>query len=227
MGRRIKNIYSESFYNQPGPKHLQSLILAIAKEKKVKKVLDVGCGSGWLVKALKETGFDAQGCDNSPLAVKKNIIRASATNLPFANNFFDMVTAISLIEHFNQKETPKFLSEVRRVLKPKGYFFLITPNFATPLRFLQGKNWHGYLEPTHITFYTPLSLKSKLKRSGFSDFKFTFKPLPVKDFDWIIPFFSKKPPRKISIALNYLAVATPLCLLKNSFAILAKSTKNE
>lgn len=219
--------YDLSFYRQPGPKHLESLIIQITKDIGAKRVLDVGAGSGWLVKALRNNGLKTIGYDNSPLAVKKDlVIQGQATQLPFPPNSFDLVTAISLIEHLTRSEAKRFLTEVKRVLRPKGYLFLITPNYASPLRLIQGKKWHGFLDPTHVTFYTPWSLRNLLKRNGFKNTKFTFPPPDIEGFDWTVPKPIKNSPKPMKIILNFLATSTILALLKNSFSILAQSTKN-
>jgi len=48
-----------------------------------------------------------------------------ARYLPFKNNVFDLVTAIEVLEHI--KETQLVISEIYRVLKPKGFVFMTTP----------------------------------------------------------------------------------------------------
>lgn len=225
MGKTVKKtVYNKTFYYQKGPKHLASIVIKIAKEKNAKKVLDVGAGSGWLVSKLRSVGIEAYGCDRSLLAIKSNlIVRAEATKLPFKTNSFDLVTSISLIEHLTPSQVNKFLTEIKRVLKPKGFLLLVTPNFGSPLRLIQGKNWHAYLDVTHINFYTPLSLRRLLLKMGFINTKFTLPTPPPEDFDWIIPFFPTKLPKLVRIILNFLITSTPLSILKNSFSILAQN----
>jgi len=223
-----RNIYNQKFYHQPGPKHLKSLITQLAKELEIKNILDVGAGSGWLVNHLQKQGFGVIGIDYSPMATKKNLVlSAKATKLPFADNQFDLVTAVSLIEHLNSSDVKRFLNEVKRVLKPTGYLFLITPNLASPVRLIQGKKWHGFCDSTHIKFFTPWSLKNLLKKGGFTNFRLTFPSPPAKDFDWTVPKILKNSPKPIRKMLNFLVISTPLALIKNSFAILAQSTKKQ
>src|SRR3989304_4817174 len=91
--------------------HLAQGIIKLMPKNKLKKVLDVGCGTGRLVKHLNKQSlrsspaergaglkqsFRAIGCDNSPNAVriaqklnnKLTIKLASATKLPFKKNSF-------------------------------------------------------------------------------------------------------------------------------------------
>jgi SAM-dependent methyltransferase len=219
-------VYDRFFYKQTGVRHLQSTITKIAKKLGAKEVLDVGAGSGWLVKSLRKNGFKACGIDNSPLAIKKGLVKkGQAINLPYASNRFDLVTAVSLIEHLNSFQAEKFLREVKRVLKPKGYLFLITPNYSSPTRLIQGKRWYGFLDPTHLRFYTPFSLKKLLIKNGFYNLKFTFPAPEAESFDWTIPKIFKKLPKPIKYFINFLAISTWLALLKNSFSVLAQSKK--
>jgi len=100
-----------------------------------KTVLDVGCASGALLYMLKkhETkevvgidsaeypvsfGVEHYGLDLRPVALE-------SANLPDA--YFDLITLIDVIEHI--EDINAFLIELRRVLKPGGNIFIITPNY--------------------------------------------------------------------------------------------------
>lgn len=218
----------KDFYNQEYFQKRDSLSLSLAetlrltlKGLKVKKVLDVGCGTGNLVEFLKQSGFAAIGCDHAKEAVKiSGQIRAPATNLPFKDASFDCLTAISLIEHLNFKEAEKFLDEAGRVLKPKGCFFLVTPNRQSPRRFLQGKNWFAYSDPTHKIFYSPFSLKRLLKQHHFSNFRFRFRVKYETPADWPIPLPSL--PQPLAFFLNFGLIFSPLAYFRDSFWLLCK-----
>lgn len=209
--------YNELYFSQRDhlDLHIAASIATLMKDNSLKKVLDVGCGTGKLVKYLNENGFQAYGCDNVNIAVKtarkinkKNIIvKAPATKLPFKKNSFDILTAISMIEHLTKKEINAFILEAKRVLKPNGFIFIVTPNLASPWRFIHGKKWFGYSDPTHITFFTPLSLAKLLKQNGFYYPKFWFKtnhPNYWKNF------------------VYYFLFSTPFCFIRNSFWLAAQ-----
>ena len=110
-----------------------------------KKVLDVACGNGYLLKALPESN-EKYGIDSSGESVSNarkespdsKVLKASMYRLPFKNDFFDTVVMANVMpnadfkahdekrEH-NQK---KAVAEAWRVLKKKGTLFLTTPNNA-------------------------------------------------------------------------------------------------
>ena len=88
-------------------------------------VLDVGCGTGLSTIALREAAKNIIGLDASlemvSLAPAGNGIKyvvASAENLPFENNGFDLLT---LSQVFHWLDANRFLKEANRVLRPNGW----------------------------------------------------------------------------------------------------------
>lgn len=231
------NPYSKSYFQKQEyfPQHFSQALLSFLKELGVRKVLDVGCGTGRLVKFLNENGFEAIGCDLAEEALKiarernKNscLVKASAINLLFKNQSFDLVTAIALIEHLTQKEGRQFIQETHRVLKKDGYFFLVTPNLLSPRRLLKGKNWFAYSDPTHLTFYTPLSLAKLLRQEGFDYFRFWFKIPKDLPFDWWFADQVERLPKILKNLISFLLISTPLALLRESFYICARKSSRE
>ena len=179
MKHYTKDYFEERDHLEP---HIAESIRIFMKDNKLKKVLDVGCGTGRLVKFLNDNDISAIGCDIYEQALiaarkiydKNTIIKAAATKLPFKKHSFDLISSISTIEHLTKKETIEFINEAKRVLIPNGFIFIVTPNFASPWRFIQGRKWFGYSDPTHINFFTPLSLANLLKDYGFYNPKFWF-----------------------------------------------------
>lgn len=214
--------------------HLATAIKSLAKKHKLKTVLDVGCGTGRLVNYLNKERIFAYGCDISNEAVKKAIVLnskrsiylASADKLPFKNGSFDLVTSISTIEHLDKKSVKKFIEEAGRVLKTKGFIFLVTPNFSSPFRSIYGKNWFGYKDPTHINFFTPNALSNLLKANGFDHINFNFK-IPYQNYlEWDFPSFFHKFPKWLKILVIYLLFSTPLSRIRNSFWISAQKVSD-
>jgi SAM-dependent methyltransferase len=97
------------------------------------RVLDVGCGTGRWVRRLEERGLSVVRIDQSSemlsLARKRGTLSLMASgeaqNLPFRDESFECVSAVTVIQHIPPQEQVRALSEMVRVLRPGGYLFLI------------------------------------------------------------------------------------------------------
>lgn len=103
-----------------------------------RSVLDIGCGFGsFVLYALEQGAQHVTGIEvtEQDLATAKQSIRdsrtqfqvASALQLPFEDGSFDTVTSFDVIEHLPKETEVTFFSEVNRVLKTGGVFYLSTP----------------------------------------------------------------------------------------------------
>jgi SAM-dependent methyltransferase len=110
------------------------------KKQGVKRVLDVGCGLGNNLLPLLRYGFDVYGLDSSRKAVvitkgllakekgkTERAVVASFAEIPFSNNWFDAVLSIQTLQHGNETEVRRGISEITRVLKPDGLLFVTLP----------------------------------------------------------------------------------------------------
>lgn len=221
----MRSYYNKDYFNKRDhlDLHIAESIKLLATSNQLQTILDVGCGTGRLVKFLNENGFNAYGVDPyAKLPKNKHFIKASATKLTFKSNSFDLVTSISMVEHLTKTEAHRFIEEAKRALKPEGYIFLITPNFNSPLRFVQGRRWFGYSDPTHITFFTPKTMFHLLRTNGFSDVTFRIPSAKNINFDWYLPSFFRKFPMFFKNFLNYLMITSPLSTFRDSFWVVAR-----
>ena len=103
------------------------------KNSKNKKVLDLGCGGGNNIKFLAEEKYNIYGIDSSETAIKltKNqcnkkyrnqIILGDFKNLPYKNNFFDLIIDRMSITHNSEKDIELIINEVWRVMKKDAIF---------------------------------------------------------------------------------------------------------
>ena len=103
------------------------------------RVLEVGCGTGLLLKETAQQAKEAIGLDISPgmLAVAQsrglNVIEGDATSLPFEDGQFDLVYSFKVLAHVASIE--RALTEIGRVLAPGGLAILDFYN-RTSMRYL-------------------------------------------------------------------------------------------
>src|SRR3989344_1032432 len=98
-------------------------------------VLDLGCGDGTLLDSLKLRGNNAEGVDLSQEAIKKCIAKGhkvelfdfSDGKLPYADNSFNYVVMLDVLEHLYDQDT--VLAEAKRV--SKRFVILSVPNFSS------------------------------------------------------------------------------------------------
>jgi ubiquinone/menaquinone biosynthesis C-methylase UbiE len=93
-------------------------------------VLDCGCGTGHWLTTLASPGRRVVGLDRSAEMLMQaarrkplELVRGEAEYLPFETGSFDRVFCVNSFHHFPSKQL--FVSEVRRVLKPRGGFATI------------------------------------------------------------------------------------------------------
>jgi len=98
------------------------------KLKKGQKVLDIGCGKGFLVKDLVDLGIDAYGLDiskygirNCPEDITGRLHLGSADNLNFLDNSFDLVISINTIHNLTKSKCLIALKEIERVSRGKSF----------------------------------------------------------------------------------------------------------
>lgn len=93
-----------------------------------RRVLDVGCGRGFLGDIVREQGGVYHGLDLVRSRQGFPLTLGEATALPFANASFDAVSCVDVFEHIEHGGVAA--REFRRVLRPGGFVFLSSPNYA-------------------------------------------------------------------------------------------------
>lgn len=101
------------------------------------RLLDIGCGPGWLLRAAAGRGLEAWGIDLSARALQMarqvvpeaRLSAGSAAHLAFPNNYFDYLTCIGVLEHFTHME--QSVREMQRVARYGARFCIMVPNSIT------------------------------------------------------------------------------------------------
>ena len=103
------------------------------------RVLDIGCGKGFLVKAFMADcpGLEAYGLDISqyalalaPAEIRGHLARGTAETLPFPDNTFDLVVSLNTIHNLPRLAAVRAMAEIERVSKGNG--FVVVDSYRTP-----------------------------------------------------------------------------------------------
>ncbi len=148
--------------------------------------LEIGCGIGSIAAALQTRGLEVIGTDISQEAISYGCDKypelclevQPAEVLPYADQSFDLVLSFDLFEHVAQID--RHVAEVKRVLKPNGYYLLQTPNKFSNVVFEtlahRSLSWRRY----HPSLHSPGQLQRRFRKHGFS-VRF-IKMNPINDF---------------------------------------------
>lgn len=139
-------------------------IRLVQKSVEGRKILDVGCGVGSVLLALKKPGRELFGIDINERYLKEikdesiKVRKMNAEELEFPHEHFDTVIATDVIEHLDHPL--KALSEWTRVLKKRGRLIIAEPNKNVSFfKIIVGKN------PYHKREFGYFELKKILERS--------------------------------------------------------------
>jgi SAM-dependent methyltransferase len=166
------------------------------------RILDVGCGPGFLLSAIGD-GWEKHGVEVSEVAAEHarahgRIHYGILANAAYPDGHFDVVVLHHVIEHV--ADPSSLVREVRRVLAPHGVFILGTPNFDSGCARRYGEKYRLLHDKTHVTLFSDDSMRRCLRDHGFcierSDYPYFETPyftaenlLRLLDTDGVSPPF--------------------------------------
>ncbi len=106
-------------------------LIALARERDARQVLEVGCGTGRWLAELWPVAHQVYGLDLSPGMLRQarqrdarfRLTCGRATRLPFPQAAFDLVFCVNALHHFDSPRV--FISEARRLLRPGGALVVV------------------------------------------------------------------------------------------------------
>ncbi|MFO1478343.1 MAG: class I SAM-dependent methyltransferase [Verrucomicrobiota bacterium] len=151
-----------------------SWVESAASNRQPGRVLDVGCGRGWLLKAFQDRGWQVQGTELSDTAsayarevLKLPVRIGSLESLNFPAESFDAITLWHVLEHLSDPRS--LIEEARRILRPGGVLMIGVPDFGGwEARWTEGK-WFHLDVPRHLTHLTRPTLAKALAERGFRE----------------------------------------------------------
>lgn len=135
------------------------------------KILEVGCNIGMQLKALQKLGFNnLYGVELQWYAVEKamgpsskiNIIQGSAFDLPFKDNYFDLVMTNGVLIHIAPQDLPQAMSEIIRC---SNNYIMGFEYYSEQLQAVSYRGHEGYLwKADFAKEYLKCSLELTLKK---------------------------------------------------------------
>lgn len=163
--------------------YVQENLLGEIEWNRTERVLDIACGSGWLVfeaarRLPKRKGALACGCDLSEGMLHQGpagglsddrvrFMAASAQRLPFKNRSFDAVMCTAAFHHF--PEPDRALLEFKRVLRPGGIVLICDTCRDQSIGIWVWDRLHRWFEKGHVKYYRRDELRALLRDAGFKD----------------------------------------------------------
>ena len=135
------------------------------------KILDVGCGKGFLlyeftqvVPGLEVHGIDISeyGIEHAKEEVASCMTLASATELPYEDNFFDFIFSITTLHNLPNYDLDKALKEIERVGKSRKH--IVVESFRNEREKVNLLYW----QLTCRSFYAPEEWEWFFEKSGYS-----------------------------------------------------------
>lgn len=140
------------------------------------KVLDVGCGKGFLLYELSKKGLDVYGIDISKYALEKakeeikdRLTEGVAQAIPYEDNSFDLVYSINTLHNLYCYDLKEALKEIQRVGRKNKYICVESyRNEEEKVNLL-------YWQLTCEMFCTPKEWEWWFKEAGYTgDYSFIF-----------------------------------------------------
>jgi len=166
--------YEGAYFKTDTDYHVRQLLKLVPPPA---RILDVGCGTGVMIRALENNGYTVRGIEPAPFASDfarnkgHDVLTGDFMSVQLPENHYDVVVALEVIEHVH--DPGRFLRRVRRTLRSGGLFYYTTGNFKgfSLQRRLFGKAvLDSYVAPEgHIYFFSNTTMKRYFRESGFSE----------------------------------------------------------
>lgn len=151
--------------------------------------LEIGAGTGWMLRALRERGWSAIGSERSFDAAA--IAHDGAGAPVFVGDLgavrrepvLDLVIMFHVLEHLADP-----LAELRAAaarLRPGGRLVLGLPNLASWQASFAGRDWMHLDVPRHLCHFTPDAIERALGASGMRLERIDFRSAEHDPFGWV------------------------------------------
>ncbi|MDD4940135.1 MAG: class I SAM-dependent methyltransferase [Candidatus Omnitrophica bacterium] len=176
----IREFYCEEYFRNHNIQYLKGLDgnsiesrIRLAQEsvkyeihpfKRTGKLLEVGCASGFFLKAAERLGWETMGIEISEFAclfasqrLGLNVMNSRLEDAGLPKNHFDVIVMFMVLEHF--PDPVRILQIAKESLKTGGIMIIKIPNYRCVESVIFKSKWHQLSFPYHLYIFSPASMK--------------------------------------------------------------------
>jgi len=141
------------------------------------RLLEVGCGDGYLLAEAERRSFEVTGVEYSEHAARRaragltrgQVLVGDLSQVDLPAGAFDVCILADVIEHV--RDPRSFLSTVRKRLKPGGCLLIATPSTDSWSARLMRRRWMEF-KTEHMSYFSRRTMESLLAQTGFQSIRF-------------------------------------------------------
>lgn len=205
---------ASAYFETKGParwlfmKRFKVAVDYLTKIKKINSLLDAGTGIGFFLPTLSQLSKKIVALDYAQHTLRYakamckkrkivniNFVQGNLLNLKLGKQKFEIITALSVLEHIPPQKLNLLMKNFKKILKPGGYFIAGWPNEGNLLFKLAQQLEKRIMRPEVFKSihdknakYIPLGHVSRSKQIEMAVIK-NFKTIEMKSLPWIFPSF--------------------------------------
>src|SRR5713226_1067767 len=164
-GDRDRRHLNYDYSRYAGLDYAEFYEVMLSRMRPAPPILELGSGLGYFLECARRHGMSAVGIELSAEGIAAGaprrlaVVRADLTlPLPFKDEAFGSAFAHHVLEHMLRETERRVLRETRRVLRPGGFLFVVSPNPHVQA---------AHDDPDHINLFTPHELREELLATGY------------------------------------------------------------
>ena len=154
-----------------------------------RRVLDVGCGGGWMLSAMRDRGWRVIGSEISistaRSAAEENQVAVFVGELDALHSSaqFDFIILFQVLEHVSDPFT--VLRRCADLLSKGGAIVVVVPNFSSWQARFFGRSWLHLDVPRHQYHFSPHTLRYAMEKAGLQVVRTRFASLEHDPYGWV------------------------------------------
>jgi SAM-dependent methyltransferase len=157
-----------------------------------KNILDIGCGTGSFLGAMKAKGWNVLGVEPNSKARKSaiddfgiKVVEKLEQNTMLSHSF-SVITMWHVLEHVHSLKDK--LREIQTLLEENGIVVIAVPNYTSWDAKHYNEKWAAYDVPRHLYHFSPISIKSFFSEYGLQH----IQSIPMKYDSYYVSLLSEK-----------------------------------